>query len=234
MQYRKILHIDMDAFFASIEQRDHPELRGKPIAVGFDGSRGVVATASYEARRYGVHSAQAVSVAKRLCPQLIIVESRHHYYGEVSAEIHAIFKEYTDLIEPVSIDEAFLDVTENKPGIALATDIAKEIKEKIRSRLRLTASAGVSYNKFLAKIASDYRKPDGLFVIHPKKALGFIASLPVEKMWGVGPKTLTRCTEWAYSTDCSSGSARCNISPRCSASRATRSITLRAALTTAP
>ncbi len=190
MQYRKILHIDMDAFFASIEQRDHPELRGKPIAVGFDGSRGVVATASYEARRYGVHSAQAVSVAKRLCPQLIIVESRHHYYGEVSAEIHAIFKEYTDLIEPVSIDEAFLDVTENKPGIALATDIAKEIKEKIRSRLRLTASAGVSYNKFLAKIASDYRKPDGLFVIHPKKALGFIASLPVEKMWGVGPKTL--------------------------------------------
>ncbi|MCR5131104.1 MAG: DNA polymerase IV [Prevotella sp.] len=189
---RKIIHIDMDAFFASVEQRDNPELRGKPIAVGYDGERGVVSTASYEARPFGVHSAQSVMVAKRLCPHLIIVPGHFHVYKEVSAQIHEIFHEYTDLVEPLSIDEAFLDVTENKKGIELAQTIALEIKEKIRERTQLTASAGVSYNKFLAKIASDYRKPDGLFVVHPDRALGFIGSLPIEKFWGVGPKTAER------------------------------------------
>lgn len=187
---RKIIHIDMDAFFASVEQRDNPELRGKPIAVGFDGPRGVVSTASYEARRFGVHSAMPIATAKRMCKDLIIVPCRHSHYKEVSQKIHEIFLRYTDLIEPISIDEAFLDVTTNKKGIEMAVDIAREIKDAIRKELNLTASAGVSYNKFLAKIASDYRKPDGLFVIHPERALDFIASLPVEDFWGVGPKTL--------------------------------------------
>ena len=187
---RKIIHIDMDAFFASVEQRDNPELRGKPIAVGFDGPRGVVSTASYEARRFGVHSAMPIATAKRMCDSLIIVPCRHSHYKEVSQKIHEIFLRYTDLIEPISIDEAFLDVTTNKKGIEMAVDIAREIKSAIREELNLTASAGVSYNKFLAKIASDYRKPDGLFVIHPERALDFIASLPVEDFWGVGPKTL--------------------------------------------
>ena len=186
---RKIIHIDMDAFFASVEQRDHPELRGLPIAVGHDGPRGVVATASYEARRFGVHSALSIVTAKRRCPNLIIVEGNYKVYKEVSAEMHRIFHEYTDLIEPISLDEAFLDVTENKPAIPLAIDIAKEIKQKIRDRLSLTASAGVSYNKFLAKIASDQRKPDGLTVIHPLRAQEFIDSLRIEQFWGVGPRT---------------------------------------------
>ncbi|MBQ9636953.1 MAG: DNA polymerase IV [Prevotella sp.] len=189
---RKIIHIDMDAFFASVEQRDNPGLRGKPIAVGYDGERGVVSTASYEARRYGVHSAQSMVVAKRRCPDLVVVPARFHIYKEVSAQVHEIFHEYTDLVEPLSIDEAFLDVTDNKKGIGLAQDIALEIKSKIRQRTQLTASAGVSYNKFLAKIASDYRKPDGLFVIHPDRALDFIAHLPIERFWGVGPKTAER------------------------------------------
>lgn len=186
---RKIIHIDMDAFFAAVEQRDNPELRGKPIAVGFDGPRGVVSTASYEARRYGVRSAMSMAKAKQLCKELIIVPCRHEVYKEVSRQIHAIFQRYTDLIEPLSIDEAFLDVTCNKPKILLAQDIAREIKEAIRQETELTASAGVSYNKFLAKIASDYRKPDGLFTIHPDRALDFIATLPIEDFWGVGPKT---------------------------------------------
>lgn len=187
---RKIIHVDMDAFFASVEQRDNPELRGKPIAVGFDGPRGVVSTASYEARRFGVHSAMPIAKAKQLCRELIIVPCRHEAYKDVSRQVHEIFRRYTDLIEPISIDEAFLDVTENKKDMALAVDIAREIKAAIREELQLTASAGVSYNKFLAKIASDYRKPDGLFTIHPDRALDFIASLPVEDFWGVGPKTL--------------------------------------------
>lgn len=186
---RKIIHVDMDAFFASVEQRDHPELRGKPVAVGFDGPRGVVSTASYEARRYGVHSAMPMSKAKRLCPGLLIVASEHEYYKEVSAQIHEIFLQHTDLIEPLSIDEAFLDVTTNKQDIDLARDIAVAIRRDIQEKLHLTASAGVSYNKFLAKIASDYRKPNGLTVIHPDRALDFIAKLPIEDFWGVGPKT---------------------------------------------
>ncbi len=182
----------MDAFFASVEQRDNPDLRGKPIAVGFDGPRGVVSTASYEARRYGVHSAQSIIQAKRLCPDLIIVPSRHEYYQEISHQIHRIFQEYTDLIEPISIDEAFLDVTHNKKGIKLAIDIAREIKHRIKEETQLTASAGISYCKFLAKVASDYRKPDGIYIIHPSKALDFIAHLPMENFWGVGKKTLQK------------------------------------------
>lgn len=192
MLERKIIHIDMDAFFASVEQRDNPDLRGKAIAVGFDGPRGVVSTASYEARKYGVHSAMSIAQAKRLCPDLIIVPCRHEHYQEVSAQIHRIFKDYTDLIEPISIDEAYLDVTTNKKGIELAVDIAKEIKERIKAETQLTASAGVSYCKFLAKVASDYRKPNGLCTIHPDKALDFIAHLPVEDFWGVGKRTLQK------------------------------------------
>lgn len=192
MPERKIIHVDMDAFFASVEQRDNPELRGKPLAVGHDEARGVVATASYEARRYGVRSAMPVSRAKRMCPQLVVVPPRFEAYKAVSAQIHAIFSDYTDMIEPLSIDEAFLDVTENKHGTALAVDIAKEIRRRIREELNLTASAGVSYNKFLAKIASDYRKPDGLTVIHPDRAQDFIRTLRIEQFWGVGPKTADR------------------------------------------
>ena len=186
---RKIIHIDMDAFYASVEQRDCPELRGKPLAVGHAEERGVVAAASYEARRFGVRSAMSSQKAKRLCPQLVFVPGRMDVYKSVSRQIHEIFHEYTDLIEPLSLDEAFLDVTDNKQGILLAVDIAKEIKKRIREELSLVASAGVSYNKFLAKIASDYRKPDGLCTIHPDQALDFIANLPIESFWGVGPVT---------------------------------------------
>ena len=176
----KIIHVDMDQFFAAVEQRDNPELKGKPIAVGHDAERGVVSTASYEARRFGVHSAQSIQVAKRLCPHLIIVDPHFQRYKEVSAQLHEIFHDYTDLIEPISLDEAFLDVTENKKEIELGVDIAREIKQRIRETTELTASAGVSYCKFLAKIASDWRKPDGLTVIHPDRALDFIAQLKVD------------------------------------------------------
>ncbi|MBR5203679.1 MAG: DNA polymerase IV [Bacteroidaceae bacterium] len=189
MNERKIIHIDMDAFYASVEQRDHPELRGKPIAVGHAEERGVVSAASYEARKYGVRSAMSSLKAKQLCPHIVFVPGRMSVYKEVSAQIHAIFHDYTDLIEPLSLDEAFLDVTHNKKGISLAVDIAKEIKQRIRQELNLVASAGISYNKFLAKVASDYRKPDGLCTIHPDQALEFIATLPIEAFWGVGKVT---------------------------------------------
>lgn len=179
----------MDAFYASIEQRDNPELKGKPIAVGRPQERGVVAAASYEARKYGIRSAMSSKKAMELCPELIFVPGRMDVYKSVSAQIHEIFHDYTDVIEPLSIDEAFLDVTENKKDMELAVDIAREIKARIRSELHLIASAGVSYNKFLAKIASDYRKPDGLCTIHPDQALDFIAHLPVESFWGVGKVT---------------------------------------------
>ena len=179
----------MDAFYASIEQRDNPELKGKPIAVGRPQERGVVAAASYEARKYGVRSAMSSKKAMELCPELIFGPGRMDVYKSVSAQIHEIFHDYTDVIEPLSIDEAFLDVTENKKDMELAVDIAREIKARIRSELHLIASAGVSYNKFLAKIASDYRKPDGLCTIHPDQALDFIAHLPVESFWGVGKVT---------------------------------------------
>lgn len=179
----------MDAFYASVEQRDNPALRGIPLAVGHAEERGVVAAASYEARKFGVRSAMSSQKAKRLCPSLTFVPGRMDVYKAVSRQIHEIFHDYTDIIEPLSLDEAFLDVTVNKRGMLLAVDIAKEIKMRIRNELHLIASAGVSYNKFLAKIASDYRKPDGLCTIHPKQALDFIARLPIESFWGVGPVT---------------------------------------------
>ncbi len=179
----------MDAFYASVEQRDHPEYQGKPLVVGRAKERGVVAAASYEARRYGIRSAMPSMKALKLCPNLIFIQGRMEHYKSVSAEIHEIFHEYTDIVEPLSLDEAFLDVTVNKKNIPLAVDIARAIKKEIRTKLGLIASAGVSYNKFLAKIASDYRKPDGLFVIHPHKAPAFIARLPIEAFWGIGKVT---------------------------------------------
>lgn len=185
----------MDAFYASIEQRDHPEYRGKPVAVGYGGKRGVVAAASYEARKYGVHSAMASVTALRKCPHLIFVLPRFEVYKSISAQIMHIFKEYTDKVEPLSLDEAFLDVTENKKEIERATQIAKEIKRKIYNQTRLTASAGVSYNKFLAKIASDYKKPDGLSVIMPERAESFLEKLEIEKFFGVGKVTAQRMHE---------------------------------------
>lgn len=186
---RKIIHIDMDAFYASIEQRDDPALRGRPVAVGHAGERGVVAAASYEARRYGVRSAMPSLRAARLCPALVFVPARFDVYRDVSATVMDVFFEYTDLVEPLSLDEAFLDVTHNHFDNPSATLIAREIKQKIFERTRLTASAGVSVNKFLAKIASDYRKPDGLFVIKPSQTEKFVEGLPVEKFYGVGKVT---------------------------------------------
>jgi DNA polymerase IV len=189
---RKIIHVDMDAFYASVEQRDDPALRGKPVAVGGSRERGVVAAASYEARRYGVRSAMPSVTARRKCPDLIFVKPRFDFYREVSLQIRAIFAEHTLMIEPLSLDEAYLDVTENLQGIVSATEIAERIREKIRSETRLTASAGVSYNKFLAKLASDHRKPDGLFVITPAMGPSFVEALPVERFHGVGPATAAK------------------------------------------
>ena len=183
---RKIIHIDMDAFFASVEQLDNPELRGKPVAVGGSGERHVVASASYEARKFGVRSAMPSITAKKLCPDLIFVRHRFERYHEVSNQIHEIFREYSDLVEPLSIDEAFIDVTNDSKDIGSATIIARQIKNEIKTRTGLTASAGISVNKFLAKIASDLRKPDGLFLIPPEKAERFIEELPVEKFYGIG------------------------------------------------
>ena len=189
---RKIIHIDMDAFFASVEQRDHPELRGKPVAVGGDGERSVVAAASYEARKFGVRSAMPSLTAKRLCPDLIFVSRNFARYNEVSDEIFKIFREYTDLVEPLSIDEAFMDVTGDLKNICSATRVAAMIRQEIREKTGLTASAGVSVNKFLAKIASDINKPDGMYVILPEQAEKFILELPVEKFYGIGKVTATR------------------------------------------
>jgi len=186
---RKIIHIDMDAFFASVEQRDNPDLVGKPVAVGGSRKRGVVAAASYEARQFGVYSAMPSVTAQRKCPDLIFVPPRFDVYKSVSREIHAIFQHYTDLIEPLSLDEAYLDVTVNKTRLATATQVALDIKNNIHQQTGLTASAGVSMNKFLAKIASDYDKPDGLFVIKPDQAQQFIDQLPVQKFYGVGKVT---------------------------------------------
>ena len=188
MAQRKIIHVDMDAFFASVEQRDNPAYRGRPIAVGYDGPRGVVATASYEARPYGVHSALPSAVARRLCPSLIFVPARFEVYKEVSQQIRAIFHRYTELVEPLSLDEAFLDVSHHRS----ATLVAREIKAAIRAETGLTASAGISVNKMLAKIASDYRKPDGLFTIAPAQVEEFVAALPVERFFGIGEVTAER------------------------------------------
>lgn len=182
----------MDAFYASVEQRDFAELRGKPIAVGGSSERGVVAAASYEARKFGVRSAMSSRIAKQKCPQLIFVKPRFEVYRQVSHEIREIFLEYTPLVEPLSLDEAYLDVTENLKGIETATQIAQEIKARIKEKTGLTASAGVSVNKFLAKIASDYRKPDGLFVIKPSQAEKFVEELEINKFHGIGRVTAER------------------------------------------
>ncbi|WP_077924180.1 DNA polymerase IV [Spirosoma sp. 209] len=186
---RRIIHIDMDAFYASVEQRDNPELRGKPVAVGGSRARGVVAAASYEARVYGVRSAMASVTAIRQCPELIFVKPRFDVYKAVSAQIRAVFADYTPLIEPLSLDEAYLDVTENRAGLPSATDMARQIKAKIREATGLTASAGVSYNKFLAKLASDHQKPDGLFVIKPADGPRFVETLLVGQFHGIGRVT---------------------------------------------
>ena len=186
---RKIIHLDMDAFYASVEQRDDPALRGQPVAVGGSRERGVVMAASYEARQFGVRSAMPSTTAKRLCPELLFVKPRFDVYKEVSRQIRAIFLEYTPLVEPLSLDEAYLDVTTNLKNMPLASDIAREIRARILAETGLTASAGISYNKFLAKLASDHRKPNGQFVIPPEKGPAFVDTLPVGKFHGVGPAT---------------------------------------------
>ena len=183
------MHVDMDAFYASVEQRDDPQLRGRPVIVAWRGTRSVVCAASYEARRFGVRSAMPAVRAERLCPEGIFLPPDFVRYRAVSREVRAIFKRHTDLIEPLSLDEAYLDVTENKTGLATATRVAQTIREQIRTELRLTASAGVAPNKFLAKIASDWRKPDGLFVIQPKDIETFLPPLPVGRIPGVGKVT---------------------------------------------
>jgi DNA polymerase-4 len=196
---RKIIHVDMDAFFASVEQRDDPALRGRPVAVG-GMHRGVVAAASYESRRFGVRSAMPSATAKRLCPDLIFVKPRFDAYREVSQHIRGIFREYTPHVEPLSLDEAYLDVTEDLKGIGIATAIAQEIRARIHQETGLTASAGVSYNKFLAKLASDQNKPDGLCVITPARGQAFVASLPVKRFHGVGPKTAEKMARLGIET----------------------------------
>ncbi|MGJ1204519.1 DNA polymerase IV [Sphingobacterium lactis] len=198
---RKIIHIDMDAFYASVDQRDFPELRGKPLAVGGspDG-RGVVATASYEARKYGVKSAMSSRNALQLCPDLIFTYPRFEVYKEVSNHIRSIFRRYTDLIEPLSLDEAYLDVTDDKLGIGSAIEIAKEIKQAIQDELNLTASAGVSVNKFVAKIASDINKPNGLTFIGPSKIVTFLEQLPIHKFFGVGKVTAKKMNQMGIFT----------------------------------
>jgi DNA polymerase-4 len=185
---RKIIHVDMDAFFASVEQRDHPELRGKPVAVGGSSGRGVVAAASYEARAFGVKSAMPSVTAKRRCPDLIFVKPRFEAYKEASRQIRAVFEHHTPLVEPLSLDEAYLDVTQDRLGIGSATRIAELIRQEIKAKTQLTASAGVSYNKFLAKLASDQNKPDGLCVIRPGEGAAFVQSLPIRRFHGIGPK----------------------------------------------
>lgn len=197
---RKIIHIDMDAFYASVEQRDDPQLRGKPVIVAWKGKRSVVCAASYEARTFGVRSAMPAVRAQKLCPEGIFVAPDFTRYRSVSREIHAIFKRHTDLIEPLSLDEAYLDVTENKTGLATATLVARTIREQIRTELSLTASAGVAPNKFLAKLASDWRKPDGLFVIQPNEVDGFLLPLSVERLPGVGEVTAERLAGLAINT----------------------------------
>lgn len=192
---RKILHVDLDAFYAAVEQRDDPTLRGRPIAVGSPSARGVVLTASYEARAFGVRSAMPSVRASRLCPELLFVRPRFEAYRHASREVREVFARFTGLIEPVSLDEAYLDVTEPLPGPMPAIEVARRIKAEIRAATGLSASAGVSFNRFLAKLASDLEKPDGLVVIRPERAMAFIAGLPVERFQGVGPKTAQRMHE---------------------------------------
>ncbi len=201
MECRKIIHVDMDAFYASVEQRENPSLKGKPVIVGGDPmSRGVVSACSYEARKFGIHSAMASKTAVRLCPHAVFLYPNFDLYKMVSDEIREIFFSYTDLVEPLSLDEAYLDVTENRPMIPSATIIATDIRKEIRGKTFLTASAGVSYNKFLAKIASDFNKPDGLMVITPDDAERFIEKLPIGKFHGIGKATEKRMAEMGIKT----------------------------------
>jgi DNA polymerase-4 len=197
---RKIVHIDMDAFYASVEQRDNPQLRGKPVVVAWKGNRSVVCAASYEARKFGVRSAMPALRAERLCPDAIFIAPDFPRYRAVSRLTREIFKRHTDLIEPLSLDEAYLDVTENKTGLATATRVATTIRQQIREELQLTASAGVAPNKFLAKLASDWRKPDGLFVIQPEEVDSFLLLLPVDRLPGVGKVTGTRLEKLGIKT----------------------------------
>ncbi|TVV74876.1 DNA polymerase IV [Sphingomonas solaris] len=197
---RRIIHVDMDAFYASVEQRDDPALRGKPVAVGGGSMRGVVAAASYEARAFGVRSAMASVTAKRRCPDLLFVKPRFDVYKAVSAQIRDVFAEYTELIEPLSLDEAYLDVTDTVGAHGSATAIAQAIRAAIRERTGLTASAGVSYNKFIAKIASDQNKPDGICVIPPKRGPDFVATLPVSRFHGIGPVTAAKMARLGIET----------------------------------
>jgi DNA polymerase-4 len=200
MSGRKIVHVDMDAFYASVEQRDAPELRGKPVVVAWRGKRSVVCAASYEARRFGVRSAMAATYAERLCPNAVFVAPDFSRYRAVSRAVREIFLRHTDLIEPLSLDEAYLDVTENKTGLATATKVASAIRQQIRDQLDLTASAGVAPNKFLAKIASDWRKPNGLFVIQPIEVESFLAPLPVGRIPGVGKVTEAKLARFGMRT----------------------------------
>jgi DNA polymerase-4 len=195
MAIRKIIHVDMDAFYASVEQRDDPQLRGKPVVVAWRGKRSVVCAASYEARKFGVRSAIPAVHAERLCPTAIFLPPDFPRYRTVSRSVREIFLRHTDLVEPLSLDEAYLDVTENKSNLPSATEVARTIREQIRNELNLTASAGVAPSKFLAKIASDWRKPDGLFVIKPGEAVDFLTPLPVERLPGVGKVTARRLSE---------------------------------------
>jgi len=192
---RKIIHIDMDAFYASVEQMDNPELKGKPVAVGRNKQRGVVAAASYEAREYGIKSAMPSTLAKQRCNKLIFVTPRFERYKEISTQIRDIFFDYTDLVEPLSLDEAFLDVTENKKNISLATDIATEIRERIENEIGLTASAGISINKFIAKVATEINKPNGQKTIHPSQTDRFLEKLPIKKFFGVGKVTAKKMND---------------------------------------
>ena len=192
---RKIIHIDMDAFYASVEQRDNPELKGKPIAVGGGSNRGVTTTASYEARKYGVRSAMPGYKAKQLCPSIIFVKPRFEAYKEASQQIRQIFLQYTDIIEPLSLDEAFLDVTHNKKQMTYGMDVAQAIMTQVEKEINLTCSAGVSYCKFLAKVASGYQKPNGMTIIRPSQAEAFLEELPVDKFHGVGKVTARKMNQ---------------------------------------
>ncbi|HGO7847521.1 TPA: DNA polymerase IV [Neisseria meningitidis] len=192
MSSRKIIHIDMDAFYASVELREQPHLKGRPVVVAWEGARSVICAASYEARQFGLHSAMSVATAKRLCPQAVYVPPHFDLYRQVSAQIHAVFRRYTDLIEPLSLDEAYLDVTRNFKNIPYASEVAKEIRAAIFAETGLTASAGIAPNKFLAKIASDWRKPNGQFVLPPRKVMAFLETLPLGKIPGVGKVTLKK------------------------------------------
>lgn len=192
MSSRKIIHIDMDAFYASVELREQPHLKGRPVVVAWEGARSVICAASYEARQFGLHSAMSVATAKRLCPQAVYVPPHFDLYRQVSAQIHAVFRRYTDLIEPLSLDEAYLDVTRNFKNIPYASEVAKEIRAAIFAETGLTASAGIAPNKFLAKIASDWRKPNGQFVLPPYKVMAFLETLPLGKIPGVGKVTLKK------------------------------------------